>query len=123
MKVMEIDLKTIVMKPVIEEELVKSFNLMWGKFPAPIVLIHKSKTIISSNKQAKILSQGKLTYGLKCTSMPGDHKNCKANQALKEQKSMTSPFELNGVQNLSYWVPLNGEADYYLHFCLPNQLS
>jgi len=106
--------------PVINEELVNSFRMMWGKFPAPVVLIHKSKTIVSSNEQAQILSEGKLTCGLKCTAMPGDHKNCKANQALKEQMAKTSPFELNGVPNLSYWVPVDGEADYYLHFCLPN---
>jgi hypothetical protein len=100
---------------IIREDLVKAFNQMWGKFPETVLLIHKSRTIIAYNECADKASEGMFSCGMKCTSCPGDHSKCRANQALKERKTTTLEFEVAGEQRLSYWVPVEDESDYYVH--------
>lgn len=104
---------------IIREDLVKAFNQMWGKFPETVLLIHKNRTIVAYNECADKVSKGMLSCGIKCTSCPGDHSRCRANQALKERKTTTLEVELGGEQRLSYWVPVEDEPDYYVHFNLP----
>jgi inner membrane protein involved in colicin E2 resistance len=106
-------------KEIIREDLVKAFNQMWGKFPETVLLIHKSRTIVAYNEQAENVSQGMLSCGMKCSSCPGDHSRCRANEALRERKTTTLEIELAGEQRLSFWVPVEDELDYYVHFNLP----
>lgn len=105
-------------KEIIREDLVKAFNKMWGKFPEAVLLIHKNRTIVAFNERAKNVSQGILSCGIKCSSCPGDHSLCRANEALRERKTTTLEIELSGEQRLSFWVPVENELDYYVHFNL-----
>lgn len=106
-------------KEVIRKDLVKAFNQMWGKFPETVLLIHKNKTIVAVNEQAEKVSQEMLTCGIKCTSCPGDHSRCRANEALRERTATSLEVEFGGEQRNSFWVPVEGELDYYVHFNLP----
>lgn len=61
-------------------ELIKAFEMMWGSFPEPVMLIHRSRTILATNAVCQQLGA---VPGTKCNAVqPEKHAGCKANQAL-----------------------------------------
>ncbi|MBU4011388.1 MAG: hypothetical protein KJ882_11560 [Proteobacteria bacterium] len=102
----------------IKPEILNAFNVMWGNFPFVVMLLKENRTIVAINKKAKEMG---IQPGLKCHQLSGStgvHKVCMANEALKEQVSKRvvaySPQQKQVLD--SYWVPVVGENDLYVHF-------
>ena len=101
----------------ISEEIRRNFHLFWDNFPFPVMLIYKDRSILDRNRSAEEIG---IPVGVRCTDLSvGDScKCCQASQALKEQrgKHLVSYYAPMGKVLDSYWIPLVGEADLYLHF-------
>jgi hypothetical protein len=101
----------------LEENLIKSFNQMWGKFPESALLIHRDRTIIAHNEFAEKAWGSIITPRIKCSSLnPGKHGDCKANEALDKKEAMTLEIKMNERDHRAYWMPVTDETDYYIHF-------
>ncbi|MBC9784359.1 hypothetical protein H1S01_07520 [Heliobacterium chlorum] len=97
-----------------EEQLAKAFELMWGKFPEPVMLIHRSRTVIAVNECCK---QYGGVPGTKCNAVnPEKHKGCKANVALDKNEAIRQDSLSGETKIIGYWIPLTCVPDYYVHF-------
>jgi hypothetical protein len=102
------------LKHPLPQEVVDAFHTMWDLFPEPVSLVHKSREVIAVNKVHY------LTPGAICArrGRGGPHNDCQANQALQEQKAVVvskhSPLEKQ--QLITYWVPIVGHPEYFIHF-------
>ncbi len=98
-------------------ELIKAFHLMWDCFPSSASLLKKDRTVLACNPAA---AERGYEVGAKCfhaTKQTSVHKQCKANEAMREQ---TAQRELvyNATRNTvseAYWFPVPGHNDVYLH--------
>lgn len=103
----------------ITEEIRSNFHLFWDNFPAPVMLVHKDRTILARNKLAESVGY---TLGTRCSDMGNkeDHKGCQANLALSEgtAKRAVGYYEPMNMVLDSYWVPLAGMDDIFLHFSI-----
>ena len=101
----------------ISQELISYFHLYWDNFPAPVLLVHKDRTIIAGNKAAE--PTGAIP-GTRCSDRgPKEaHNNCLANRAFKDNKAQRSVeyVPMAGMVMDAYWIPLAGDADLYVHF-------
>lgn len=99
----------------VDTKIVEAFQLMWGNFPEPVMLVHKSREILAVNKAC---SQAGGVVGIKCSSIgtPEQHKRCRANQALASQQATYVKSETNGKVVIGYWIPVEGNPDIYVHF-------
>ena len=99
----------------ISEEIRKNFHLFWDNYPAPVMLVHKDRTIIDVNTAALEIG---LPVGMRCVDFgqKKDHAACKANKALQEGKGMRTVTEYLGQVVDGYWVPLAGSGDLFVHF-------
>lgn len=109
----------------IKDKVVDAFHLMWGKFPEPVMLIHKNRDILAVNEEAKRLGR---TPGMKCSQLgpPESHRICQANQALNDQQAKFIKYEKldgSGKELIGVWVPLSDGSDVYVHFSIGNQLN
>jgi hypothetical protein len=104
-----------------DPRLVEAFQLMWGNFPEPMMLVHRDRTILAVNDACAV--QG-TTAGTKCFSynpVPSDVENdackaCQANKALKAGSAIACDGEFGGGQRIrGYWVPLKGSSEVYIH--------
>jgi hypothetical protein len=81
------------------------------------MLVHKDRTILAVNKTAA--TEGYPT-GVRCVELGKKeyHKGCLANQALSEQtaKRVVAYTDFREAVLDSYWIPLAGSEDLYLHF-------
>jgi hypothetical protein len=96
----------------------EAFHLMWDPFPFIVMLIQKDRTIIDVNASAKAMG---INPGVKCFQLSGEskvHANCLANQALKEKQArrQTAYNEAFKCVYDSYWLPIAGHDDLYVHF-------
>jgi len=102
---------------VISEEIRRNFHLFWDNFPFPVMLVHKDRTIIDRNKAGEAVGY---IAGSRCVDIGDkkDHAGCLANQALREQsaKRVVGYVAPAGAIFDSYWIPLAGSEDIYLHF-------
>ena len=103
----------------IGNELRSHFHLFWDIFPFPVMLTHKDRTILDRNKAAEAAGYG---VNVKCSDLgPKEaHKGCRANKALSEQNAerVVGYVEMANAVLDSYWVPLAGHEDLYLHFSI-----
>lgn len=97
-----------------ENVLIEAFQMMWGNYPEPVRLIHKSFRVVSGNA-AYINSNGPVDVKCNATN-PELHRGCKAMAALKDKETKIKTSIMNDVQWVSYWVPVNGVEDYFVHF-------
>ncbi len=101
----------------ISEEIRKNFHLFYDNFPFPVMLIHKDRTILEVNKTGE--DEGCPT-GVRCIEMGAKehHKVCLANQALTEQtaKRVVAYFDFRDAVLDTYWIPLAGSDNLFLHF-------
>ena len=97
-----------------KEELVRAFHMMWDNYPEVVRLIDRRFNIIAGNPAFyQIGGQD----GVKCnTGDPALHEGCQAMNALKTQETKTKSSEVEGVAWETYWIPVAGESDYYVHF-------
>lgn len=101
----------------ISDETRRNFHLFCDNFPHPVMLVHKDRTILDVNKAGETAGY---PTGIRCVDMgeKEHHKGCMANQALKEQtaKRVVGYFDFAGAVLDSYWIPLAGSDELYLHF-------
>lgn len=99
----------------VEVKVIEAFNLMWGNFPEPVMLIHKSREILAVNKACSNLGGAP---GAKCsaTGSPEQHKGCLANQAIESKQAKYSRGNSGGKEVIGYWIPLTDYPDIYVHF-------
>lgn len=97
-----------------EQGLIQAFQMMWGNYPEPVALIHRSFRVVAGNDT--YLKIGGQTGG-KCNAVnPELHRGCKAMEALKEQQTKSRAITINDTEWIAYWVPVRGCEDYYVHF-------
>lgn len=102
----------------VDSKVIEAFKLMWGSFPEPVMLIHKNREILAVNE---LCSNWGTTPGVKCIelgSSPEAHKGCMANEALATQTAKVAIGEFVGKEIRSYWVPVTGYPDIFLHFSI-----
>lgn len=104
----------------VEQYILDSFQTMWGPFPEPVMLIHKSREILAVNDYARTLG---IPKGAKCFNLnpevgPGEShcRACQANLALKKGETVTTMSEMAGLPVIGYWMPLKEVPDVYVHF-------
>lgn len=102
------------------QEIIDSFQRMWGTFPEPVMLVHKNRTVLAVNDLGKSLG---IPLEIKCFSLNHAEKGinghchgCKANEALRTGHAIARKETVNGVELIAYWVPVKGVADTYVHF-------
>ena len=103
----------------VNEEIRKNFHLFWDNFPAPVMLVHKDRTIVEVNKVGQEYG---CPVGTKCVDIgeKKHHAGCRANKALSEK---TGIHEVSYVEHMKqvvdgYWIPLTGSNDLYVHFAI-----
>ena len=97
-------------------DILKAFDLMWGVFPATVLLVTRDRTIMRCNKAA---TERGFRIGMKCFQLTaeGVHNHCRANTTLDEgvaQQTVVYSAVSKRVNN-SYWLPLAGEKDLFVH--------
>ena len=97
-----------------EDQLIAAFEMMWGKYHEPVTLTHRNFTIIAVNEACKATGQ---VAGVKCNATnPGLHKGCQAMEALKTNQSKIVTSDRDGIHWTSFWIPVSGFPDYFIHF-------
>ena len=100
----------------ISNELRQNFHINWDNFPFPVMLIQKDRMILAINKTAQEMG---IPEGTQCFNLADGAvcKGCQAGQALKEQSTKRNVSYNAAFEKVldSYWVPLAGEEDLYLH--------
>lgn len=105
----------------VDQKVVDAFQMMWGPFPEPVLLVQKNRTILAINDAARKVG---VPLGIKCSSLNPETKtddNCKDCKALQSLRSATAITEssLTGKRHLkAYWVPLQNFEDVYVHFAI-----
>lgn len=99
----------------VDKSVVDAFHMMWGKFPEGAMLIDKSRNIIAVNAAC---AENGLAAGMICSQIgsSGSHKGCLANQALAEKKAKFRKISMDGKEFISFWVPVVGQDNLFLHF-------
>lgn len=97
-----------------EEELVRAFHMMWDNYPEQVRLIDRKFRILAGNK-AYMASGGLVNVGCNLGN-PEMHKGCQAIACLKAGETKTKKAVVNDVTWESFWVPVSGSEDYYVHF-------
>jgi hypothetical protein len=101
----------------LKEEVLCHFHIFWDNFPFPVMLVHKDRTILDRNSAAEAMG---CVVGTRCIDRgtKAMHKNCQANVALREKtgKRVVAFVEQMGMVMDSYWVPLAGYEDVFIHF-------
>lgn len=95
---------------------IEAFHCMWDNYPEPVRLIDRSFTIIAGNK--RYMERSARFIGTRCcdAGAPELHRGCQAMAALSSGETKITSTEMNGVHWDSYWVPVEGCPDLYVHF-------
>ncbi|MBU5635471.1 hypothetical protein KOM00_01835 [Geomonas sp. Red69] len=101
----------------VSEEIRRNFHLFWDNYPEPVMLIYKDRTILEANKAAQTLGY---PTGLRCVDLgeKKHHAGCRANVALRDKTGVrdTAWYDFRSAVLDSYWIPLAGAEDFYVHF-------
>ncbi len=101
----------------LSKDLHSYFHIFWDNFPFPVMLVHKDRTILDRNSAAEATG---CVAGTRCIDRgpKGAHKGCLANYALQEKiaKRKVQYVDFMGVVMDSYWIPLPGHDDVFVHF-------
>lgn len=101
----------------ISDEILRNFHLFYDNFPFPVMLVHKDRTIIDVNR---IGAEVGYPTGVRCVDLgqKEHHKFCLANKAFKEQTAarLVAYFDFTGTVLDSYWIPLAGSDELYVHY-------
>jgi len=99
----------------IDSKVIDAFHLMWGSFPEPATLVHKSREIIAVNVACQNIGRVK---GMNCAThgAPEAHRGCLANQALATQQPAFKKVKFGEKEIISYWLPVEGYPELFVHF-------
>ena len=95
--------------------LVAAFHLMWDNYPAPCTLVHASREVIAVNPACDGIGR---KPGMICSrhGPPENHRGCLADRALAEHAAQSVRKTAHGTERITFWLPIDGFADYYVHF-------
>jgi hypothetical protein len=101
-------------------QILEAFQLMWGNFPDPVILVHRDRTILAVNDASA--AQG-TAPGVKCFSynpVPSDVeggvcKGCQADRALQTGTAISCSCRSAAARGHGYWIPLKGSREVYVH--------
>lgn len=101
----------------VDQKTLDAFEQMWGPFPEPVLLLYKDRTILATNEMARAIG---ISTGVKCFSLnpeaKGDNcRQCRANLALREGRTICEESAPNGQHVIGYWMPLKTNSDVYVH--------
>ncbi|MBP2656251.1 MAG: hypothetical protein H6Q73_3820 [Firmicutes bacterium] len=99
----------------IDPNVLDAFQLMWGNFPEPATLVHKSREVIAVNAACKSIGR---VVGMNCATHGGPeaHRGCLANQALSTQQPAFKKVKFGDREIISYWLPVDGYPELFVHF-------
>lgn len=99
----------------VDSKVIEAFHLMWGNFPEPATLVHKSREVIAVNAACEVIGRVK---GMNCAThgAPEAHRGCLANQALSAQQSAFKKITFGEKELISYWLPVDGYPELFVHF-------
>jgi hypothetical protein len=103
----------------IESRILDAFQMMWGPFPEPVMLVHRDRTVLAVNDLGR---QSGIPIGIKCHSLNpeagADHhcRRCQANVALRTGGTVCAEDVMGDTKVRGYWMPLAEPADLYVHF-------
>ncbi|WP_231038449.1 hypothetical protein [Pectinatus haikarae] len=99
----------------VDQRVIEAFQLMWGNFPEPATLVHKSREVIAVNDACAAIGRIK---GMNCAThgAPEAHRGCLADQALSKQQSAFKKIEFGDKTIISYWLPVEGYPELFIHF-------
>lgn len=102
----------------VDQSIVDAFQMMWGPFPEPVMLIHKDRTILAVNDFARNLG---VSDGIKCYLLNPEAggkvcPDCMANAAVSNGETIRRDGDKNGVNVMGYWMPLKETPEVYIHF-------
>ena len=102
--------------PELPQSVIDAFHLMWGNFPEPASLVHKTREVMAINKAHETL--GYLKPGMNCakTGAPGAHAVCLANKTLSTQQASYILMKRGDKELIAYWLPLDGHPEVFVHF-------
>jgi len=98
---------------------VEAFLATWELFPEPVCLIDRQRNILASNALGRETGR---VGGTRCFTFNRDAQgetclgNCRANASLDGRVAMVRRDTIQGFEIASYWVPLPGLPDCYVHF-------
>ena len=109
---------TSVDKDLGKKEVIGAFFQNWNLHPFPVLLIRADRVILAVNEPGRRLG---IPAGKKCFELAGKDKICsfcQANKAMHEKKGIQvgSYQEVRKQFVETYWVPLDGEDEIYLHY-------
>jgi hypothetical protein len=106
----------------VDQRILDAFQMMWGPFPGPVLLVHKNRTVLAVNDRAR---DSGVSVGIKCFSLNPEigsndnHcKHCKATLAVETGDAIRSQGLTGGQDSISYWIPLKETPDVYVHFAI-----
>jgi len=97
-----------------EEELIQAFHLMWENYPEAVRLIRRGFQVVAGNRV--YLAQGGQIGGRCNVGDPSLHRGCQAMNALNSRETRRKQTEVYGVRWDSYWIPVEGTDEYFIHF-------
>lgn len=99
----------------VDATVIDAFQLMWGNFPEPVMLVHQNRAILAVNEACSKFGG---EVGIKCSSIgaPENHKGCLANQALASRQATYSKNQANGKPVIAFWIPIADHPDILVHF-------
>lgn len=102
----------------VSKAVLEAFDAMWGLYPAPVLLLKANREIVAVNDEGRTLG---IPVGIKCFQLSGKDRVCEgclANSALKEglgKREVSWQEKMNMLAD-SYWIPVRGASDLYVHF-------
>lgn len=101
----------------ISQEITRNFHLFWDNYPAVVMLVHKNRTIIATNKAGQDIG---CPVGMRCIDLgeKKHHAGCRANKALQAGAGVREVCYVEHMGQVvdGYWIPLAGGEDLYVHF-------
>lgn len=99
----------------VDSKVIEAFHLMWGNFPEPATLVHKSREVIAVNAACEVIGRVK---SMNCAThgAPEAHRGCLADQALRAQQSAFKKAKIGEREIIAYWLPVDGYPELFVHF-------
>lgn len=103
--------------PKTARDLAEAFDLLWGRFPDPMLLVRRDRTILAQNDAARAQPWG--VVGGKCYAVHGSRahvcQGCQADAALDQGSAIACEGIEGGKRIRNYWIPVKGVPDVYVH--------
>lgn len=104
--------------PKTDRGLADAFDQMWGRFPDPMLLVRRDRTILAQNDAAR--AQPWSVVGGKCYDVhPANQGHvcpgCQANAALNQGTAIACEGAQGRKRIRNYWIPVKGARDVYVH--------